>query len=48
MKETKDRDYREQNLYDQIEEMQGFIMSVMESQEIDRTEIRYLFDFLEN
>ena len=46
MKETKDRNYREQNLYDQIEEMQGFIMSVMESQEIDRTEIRYLFDFL--
>lgn len=42
----KGKDFREVNLYEQIEEMHGFILSMLESQEIDRTEIRYLFDFL--
>ena len=40
------KNYREQSLYDRIEEMNGIIVGMLDDQKIDREEIRYLYDFL--
>ena len=43
---AKVKDVKVQNLYAQLDEMRDLITSLLEDQEIDQSEIRYLSDFI--
>ena len=43
---AKNKSFNVQNLYDQLDEMRDFIITLLDDQDTDHTELRYLNDFI--